>query len=277
MQEFNKEILDTMRKQVRSIQSVYEVCEYCKKGNSIANEEYLKKYPTHKDLLNIIERSVFILESNIIHAYNENIVENVLTDIEFIIGQNVLTESHIQRLLLSPMRLQEFPIFKKRMEAINDRLNNIYNCESSRFYYRYDELKAKLPFNYQQVNSYLRYNKVGFEEELVGNTYNGDYVIEHTEFHFNPEIVEKINKAYTQLEQINVIDKFKLEQHGLKPIKEGYNQFLHYKNGKQYNLYKHNGEYYMITESGKGFKSYKIHINENPINITLESMYTGRM
>ena len=71
MQEFNKEILDTMSNQVKQIKSIYEVCEYCKKGNSIANEEYLKKYPTHKDLLNIIERSVFILESNIIHAYNE--------------------------------------------------------------------------------------------------------------------------------------------------------------------------------------------------------------
>lgn len=276
MQEFNTEILETMKNQVGKIKSVYEVCEFCKKGNQIANEEYLKKYPTHKDLLSIIERAVTILESNIIHEYNESIVENVLTDIEFIIGQNVLTESHIQRLLLSPMRLQEFPIFKKRMDNINDRLNELYNCESSRFYYKYDELKANLPFNYQQVNSYLRYNKVGLEEELIDNDYNGDYVIEHVEVHFNPDSINKINEAYPQLEHINIIDKFRLEQHGLKPIKEGYNQFIHYKNGKQYNIYKSNGEYYMITESRKGFKSYKITINDKPVNITLESLYNGR-
>ena len=276
MQEFNTEILETMKNQVGKIKSVYEVCEFCKKGNQIANEEYLKKYPTHKDLLSIIERAVFILESNILYDYNENIVENVLTDIEFIIGQNVLTESHIQRLLLGPITLQEFPIFKKKSEDIRERLLELYNCESNRFYYKYDEFKASLPFNYQQVNSYLRYNKVGYEEELVNNDYNGDYVYEYTEAHLNPETIDNINKQYPQLEQINIIDKFKLEQHGLKPIEEGYKQFIHYKNGKQYNLYKSNDDYYMITESGNGFKSYKITINDKPINITLESLYTGR-
>lgn len=276
MQEFNKEILETMQLEVNKITSIYEVCEYCKKSNDIANKEYLRKFPTHKDLIKIIESSVNILELNIINNYNESIVENVLTDIEFIISQNVLTESHIQRLLLSPMKLQEFPIFKKRTENINKRLNDLYNCESTRFYYKYDEFKAMLPFNYQQVNSYLRYNKVGYEEELINNDFNGDYVIEHVEVSFDNDISTKINEAFPYLESINVIDKFRLEEHGLKPITENNNHFVHHKNGKQYNLYKSKGNYYMVTESHKGFKSYKITIEDKPVDVTLESLYNGR-
>ena len=273
MQEFNQEILETMQKQVKNIKSVYEVCKYCKEGNRIANEEYLKYYPTHKDLLSIMERAVTILESNIINDYNDYIVENVLNDIEFIIGQNVLTESHVKRLLLGVHSLQNFVIFKKKLEPITERLNELYNCESSRFYYEFDEFKSSLPFNYQQLESYMRYNKIGYEEDLINRDINGDYLIEHTEVHFNPDTIKHINEKYSNLEQIDLIDKFKLEQHGLKPIKEGYGQFVHYKNGRQYNLYKKNNNYYMITESNNKFKSYKITLNDKESDIIIESLY----
>ena len=259
MQDFNKEILETMKNQVSKIKSVYEVCDYCKEGNRIANEEYLKKYPTHKDLLSIFEHAVSILESNIINEYNEYVTENVLSDIEFIIGQNVLTEAHIQRLLLGPVTLQSFPIFKKKCMNIKDDIDRLYECNNNRFYYNYDEFKASLPFNYQQLESYLRYNKVGYEEELINNEYNGDYIVENTMFDIDDELIKKINDLHPSLEQINIIDKFKLEQHGLKPIIETNNQYIHYKNGSQYNLYKLNNKYYMINES----KSYKVTINEN--------------
>ena len=272
MQNFNKEILDTMKNQVNKIKSVYEVCEYCKEGNRIANEEYLKKYPTHKDLLSIFEQAVSIIELNIINDYNSYIIENTLSDIEFLIGQNVLTEAHIQRLLLGPITLQKFPIFKKKCETINDRLNKLYLCESDRFYYEYDEFKALLPFNYQQLESYMRYNKVGYEEELINSDHNGDYVYESMDFDVNEQLVEKINDKYPNLESINIIDKFRLEQHGLKPIVEHNNQFTHYKNNVQYNLYKNKDKYYMISDS----KSYKITVDDKPTNIVIESLYEGR-
>ena len=59
-------------------------------------------------------------------------------------------------------------------------------------------------------------------------------------------------------------DKFKLEEHGFGPIdKVSKNSYVHMKNGKQYNLYRGNKSnvYYMITESAKGLKSYKITLN----------------
>ncbi len=274
MQEFNKEILETMQKQVSEIKSVYEIRDYCKKGNRIANEEYLRAYPTHKDLLSILESSVEIIEINIMNEFNEYVVENALSTIEFIIGQNVLTREHIQRSLLGPKALQENVIFRKKTESINDRLKDLYNCESNRFYYEYDEFKASLPFNYQQLESYMRYNKVGYEEELIGSEFNGDYVYEHVEMNIDENIVENINKNYPNLESINVIDRFKLEQHGLKPICEFNNQFVHQKNGKQYNLYKYKNNYYMISET---MKSYKITITEKSVNTTVESLFnTGR-
>lgn len=273
MQDFNKEILETMKKQVKEIKSIYEVSDYCKNGNRIANGEYLIKYPSHKDLLSIMERAVYILEANIISDYNEFIVENVLNDIEFIIGQNVLTEAHVQRLLLGPVTLQNFPIFKTKVEGIKDRVNDLYNCNLINHYYKYDEFKASLPFNYQQLESYMRYNKVGYEEELINYEYNGDYIYESTIVDINEELVKKISESYENLKSIDMIDKFRLEQHGLNPILEFNKKFVHYKNGKQYNLYKVKDEYFMITESTKGFKSYKITLHEDPVNITLESLY----
>lgn len=273
MLEFNQEILETMKKQVKNIKSVYEVCEYCKKGNSIANEEYLKEYPSHKELLSLMERAVTILEFNIINKYDEVITENILNDIEFIISQNILTEAHVKRLLLSPYTLQNLPIFKKKTEDIYERLTELYNCKSDKFYYEYDEFKASLPFNYHQLESYMRYNKVGYEEELINFEFNGDYVFESSTFTVNEKTFEKIHENYNSLNGIDMIDKFKLEQHGIKPIIEHNNQYVHFINGRQYNLYKKDSNYYMITELSKGFKSYKLTIHDEPITLTLESLY----
>jgi hypothetical protein len=276
MQEFNKNVLETMQKEVGQIKSVYEVCKYCKDGNNIANKEYLKKFPTHKDLLSILERSVSLLEQSILNDYDQFLVENLLSDIEFIIGQNVLTEEHIQRQLLGPITIQKFPIFKKKTENIQYKLLELYNCESNRYYFKYNEEKANQPFNYQQLSSYLRYNKIGYEEALINSDTNGDYIIESYNIDLDKAVTESIDKRVQKnyvVEKINIIDKFKLEQHGFGPILESNNQFVHYKNGKQYNLYKYNDYYYMISES----KSYKIIVKEKSVDIALESLFDVRV
>lgn len=267
MQEFNKETFETMYNQVSKIKSIYEVCEYCKEGNKIANKEYLKKYPTHKDLLTIFEYAVSILEFNILNDYKKHIVENTLDDIEFMIGQNILTEAHVQRLLLSPITLQKFSIFKKKFEDFGDRLLQLYECDLERYYYNYDEFKATLPFNYHQLESYLRYNKIGYEEELIDNDINGDYVQETFEVNLNDTVIintdKSVKEKYKCIENINIIDKFKLEQHGIKPIIQQNNLFVHYINGKQFNVYKQDNHYYMISES---LRSYKFSLSENQNN-----------
>ena len=262
MQEFNKKILETMQKEVNQIKSVYEVCEYCKEGNEIADKEYIKHFPSHKDLLSIFKQSVSILENNITGDYNDYIVENTLNDIEFIIGQNVLMESHVQRLMLSIVTLQDLPIFRRKTEDIKDTINNLYNCNLSRFNYKYNEEKAKNQFSYQQLESYMRYNKIGYEEDLINSEINGDYVQEAFEFNLDLNGVKsldnKVKEKYKCIESINIIDKFKLEQKGIKPIVEYKGQFIHCINGKQYNVYKQGCYYYMISES---LKSYRVDIN----------------
>lgn len=258
MQEFNKTILETMQKEVKQIKIVYEVCEYCKEGNNIADKEYINHFPSHKDLLSIFKQSISILENNIIGEYNDYIVENTLNDIEFIIGQNVLMESHVQRLMLSLVTLQSLPIFVRKTEHIKESVNDLYNCNLRRFNYVYNEEKAKNIFNYQQLESYMRYNKIGYEEELVNNDINGDYVQETFDFNIDFDISKtldyKVKEKYKCIENINVIDKFRLEQNGIKPIVNYNKQFVHYINGKQFNVYKQDGYYYMINETLKTYK-----------------------
>ena len=275
--EFNNEILTNLKDKVDNISVMKDIVSICKESNKQANEEYLKEYPTHRDLLNIFENAVTVLESCMINTYLPQIAESVMTDIEFIIGQNVLIESHIQRMLLSPMTLQELPIFTKKLEDMRPILTNLYNCENNRYGYNYNEEKANLPFNYQQVDSYLKYNKVGFEEELVNNRNNGDYVPKNMVINTDKQNVlaihEAVISAYDNITDLSIIDLFKLQEHGFDPVTvkhyEGKDYFIHFIKENYYNLYKSKNlenTYYMFTRlPNTHMKSYKLSIKDFPV------------
>lgn len=275
VEEFNNNKLQDIKSKLKETTSVYNIIDICKKENKEANEIYLENYETHKDLLNIFERAISVLESCFVNEYNPVLVESVLDDIEFIIGQNVLTESHVKRLLLSPVTLQQMPIFKVKTDNIKDRLNDLYNLDV-RYRYCYESFKAEMPFNYQQVNSYLKYHKVGHEEELVSNEINGDYKRKTPNIAICKESViaidEPVTDAYKNIEPINIIDMFKLQEHGFEPIiakhYDGRDYFVHFIKDSYYNLYKSKvceNTYYMFTLlPNSKMKSYKITINEKP-------------
>ena len=96
----NEKYLNDLKSKLENLNSINEIVSICKETNKQANEEYLKDHPTHRDLLHIFENAVSVLESCIINTYLPQIAESVMTDIEFVIGQNVLTEAHIQLLIL---------------------------------------------------------------------------------------------------------------------------------------------------------------------------------
>lgn len=276
VEKFNLGVYSEIKSKLKETTSIYKIIDICKEENKTANELYLKKYNTHKDLLNIVERAVSILESCFINEYKQALVENMLDDIEFVIGQNVLTESHVKRLLLSPITLQQMPIFSTKTEDIKSRLNNLYNMENMRYSCCYESFKAEMPFNYQQVKSYLKYHKIGFEEELVGNEINGDYKRNNYNISICKESViaidEPVVDMYKNIEPINIIDMFKLQEHGFDPIipkhYDGKDYFVHLKNDRHYNLYKSKlceNTYYMFTLlPNSSVKSFKITINEKP-------------
>ena len=277
VKEFNDNVLIQLKEKVDNLTSMKQIISICKEANKSANETYLKDYITHKDLLGIFENAVSVLESCIINTYIPQIVESVLTDIEFIIGQNVLTESHVQRMLLSPMTLQGLPIYTKKLEDMKPKLLELYNCESNKYGYDYNEEKANLPFNYQQVNSYLKYNKVGFEEELINNEHNGDYIPKNMVITMDKQNISAIHEAvvsaYDNITDLTIIDLFKLQEHGFDPINvkhyDGKDYYIHFKNNNYYNLYKSKNlenTYYMFTRlPNTHMKSYKLTVNETPI------------
>jgi hypothetical protein len=276
VEKFNLGIYSEIKSKLKETTSIYKIIDICKESNKEANDIYFKKYNTHKDLVNIIERAVSIIESCFINEYKPVLVENMLDDIEFVIGQNVLTESHIKRLLLSPVTLQQMPIFSIKTENIKSRLNDLYNMKNMRYDCCYESFKAEMPFNYQQVKSYLKYHKVGFEEELVGNDINGDYKRKTPNIAICKESViaidEPVVDMYKNIEPINIIDMFKLQEHGFEPIiakhYDGKDYFVHFIHDSYYNLYKSKiceNTYYMFTLlPNSSVKSYKITINEKP-------------
>ncbi len=256
--------------------TVYETIDVCKKCNSDADKVYLKKYPTHRNVVNICKKAVSLIESFIVNEYNEYIVENMLQDIEYSISTGVLTESHVKRLLRSPMELLYMPIYKTRFKELRPRLEALYNSEISIVKHKLDDFELAQPLNEAGIIGYLKLQKLGYEESLVMNDLNGDYERpEGFEIDINAMLMvdEYVSSDYSVLEMLSPIDKFKLETNGLVPIRnveyEGKEYFVHNKNNHQYLLYKLNeSTYYMVTRLLKeDFKAYKVTIKENTQSI----------
>ena len=256
--------------------TVYETIDVCKKCNIDADRVYLNKYPTHRSVVNICKQAVSLIESSIINDYNEYVVENMLHDIEYVISTGVLTESHVKRLLRSPMELLYMPIYKTRFKDLRPKLEALYNSEISIVKHHLDEFALSQPLNEAGMIGYLKIQKLGYEESLVMSDLNGDYELpEGFEIDINAMFMvdEYVSSDYSTLEMLSPIDKFKLEKNGLVPIRnveyEGKEYFVHKKKDHQYLLYKLNeSTYYMVTRLLKeDFKTYKITIKENKQSI----------
>lgn len=259
--QFNAHIYEDIQSALVNLTGINDCIRLCREQNNKADDLYLKKFPTHSEVIGIFKKAVSKIELCFLYELVDSIANTAIDDIIFIINQGVLSKHHIKRLLSSPMHLLKMPIFSKRMENIRPRLAAL-NTDT------FDEFRARLPYNTHQLESYLRYNKIGFEEELINMDTNGDYKLNIESFDVDTKMYEAVKEnvieTYGELIEIDVIDKFKLEEHGFGPIdKVSKNSYVHMKNGKQYNLYRGNKSnvYYMITESAKGLKSYKITLN----------------
>lgn len=293
---FNFKIYNDISLSLDNITGIYDVVRLCREQNNKADDLYLKKFPSHSDLIAIFKQAVSKIEMCILHDFVEDIAKSSMDDIEFIISTNVLTDSHVRRLLIAPMRLFDMSIFQRNLSKyghIKQRLIDLFNTQIELVKQKRDEFMMLRPFNDNALKGYLKIQKIGYEELLVGMKYNGDY--DTTDKFFVVDLAKTmlvndyVKIKYPHLQFINMIDKFKLEQHGLTPIMnrvhEDKDYYVHYKKGVQYNLYKSKNKenvYYMITNinNTEELKTYKITITEDrPImsidvsNTVLESTF----
>lgn len=284
IESFNENILESLQKETSNIVSNYELVNKCKEINNKANEVYLSVYPTHNDLINIFECATNLITSHFLFNNNEEILESAMDDIEFIIARNVLTESHVKRLLSPVMILKERPMFKRTFTS--SRLDKLFESDIELPKAYFDEFALRRPYRNGAIESYLKIQKIGYEEQLVNSYYNGDYSITNNDFIGNIQeavsLDNIIKNNHKLLQNINYIDKFILEKHGVFPITsrvyEGKEYFLHSKNNKQYTIYKNpniKDSYFMITESkgDKEYKAFKFTIKNNKY-MSKESMDT---
>lgn len=294
IEAFNFTIYNDISLALDNLTGLYDIIRLCREQNNKADDLYLKKFPSHKDLIAVFKMAVSKL-CLFFQGSSPEIFKSSLDDIEFIISTNILTDSHVRRLLIAPIRLLDSPIFKsffKNNEELYKRLTAIFNTQISLVKQRRDEFILTKPFNDAALQSYLKIQKLGYEEMLIGMQYNGDYDVNKKHFFVDINnallIDEYIRVDYPHLKRIGMIDKFKLESHGLKPILnkvyDGKDYYVHYKNNIQYMLYKNENKpdlYYMVSKSkGDKFKSYKITINHSNsfmdklvLDSTLESTF----
>jgi hypothetical protein len=168
------------------------------------------------------------------------------------------------------------PIFKTRFNNLRPKLTSLFNMEINMVKQKVDEYTLARPFNDSALKAYLKIQKIGHEVSLVQAYYNGDYSITDKLFNVDTDLVQRISTLvrvkYTNLEPINMIDKFKLEQNGVTPILnkmyKGNDYYVHMKKGLQYLVYKskiHDNQYYIITElynKNGMLKAYRIVIND---------------
>ena len=272
---FNYKIYNDISLSLDNITGIYDIVRLCREQNNKADDLYLKKFPSHKDLIAVFKQAVSKIEMCILYDFVEDIAVNSMNDIEFIISTNMLSNSHVRRLLLAPMRLFEMQIFQRTLSNyahIKQRLVALFNSQITLVKQRRDEFMMLRPFNDNALRAYLKIQKIGYEETLLDKEFNGDYDPSDNFFATDMNIIKQIDtlvKKEYPVQPINMIDKFKLEQHGIKPImnkvSDGKEYYIHSKKGIQYVLYKSkrtDSIYYMITKLNGDLKSYKITITD---------------
>ena len=275
VESFNFTIYNDMTLTLDNINKVYEIINFCKEQNNKADEIYLEKFPSHRDLIHVFKMAVTNLNMFFLGS-SPDIFRTSLDDIEFIISTNMLTDSHVRRLLLPAISLSDMRIYKsffKNNQELYKRLVALFNTQINLVKQRRDEFILTRPFNDESLKAYLKIQKMGYEEMLVSMDYNGDYDISNKIFNIDVnemlEVDIYVKNNQPHLKKINMIDKFKLEHSGLKPIMNktynGNDYYLHYKKNVQYLLYKdNNGTCFMIGKLPNGeFKSYRISLNES--------------
>lgn len=288
IEKFNSIVYNDMELSLNKFTGVYDVVGFCKEQNNKADELYLSKYPSHEDLINVFKKAVSSIELCFLYELAENRARQSMDDVEFVISTNILTESHVRRLLLSIIKLLNMPIFKSRFNDLKPRLNSLFNSRIQLAKQRVDDFTLARPFNDSALQAYLKIQKIGHEETLVQSYYNGDYSITDKVFNVDVNLMvmidEYVQANHHKLKLIDMIDKFKLEQNGLTPILnkmyKGKDYYMHCKNGIQYLLYKSikfEDVYYMITKINdeNRFKSYRITLNES--NTFLDKMTSSAM
>ena len=275
IEQFNFSVYNDIDSSADKLTGVYDVVRLCREQNNKADDLYLEKFPTHKDLIAVFKRAVTSIEICFLYEFVESLATTAMDDIEFIISTNILTDSHVQRLLLSPMKLLQMPVFSRRFENLRPRLNKLFNTQLSIAKQKRDEFIINRPFNDTALKSYLKIQKIGYEEKLLSMNSNGDYDIKGTIPTVNimeaVAVDEPVLDLYKNIKPINMIDKFILEEHGLYPIipksYNGQDYYMHVKHDVQYNLYRSivkENTYFMFTRlPNSEVKSYKITITDN--------------
>lgn len=224
VESFNFTIYNDMTLTLDNINKVYEIINFCKEQNNKADEIYLEKFPSHRDLIHVFKMAVTNLNMFFLGS-SPDIFRTSLDDIEFIISTNMLTDSHVRRLLLSTTSLSDMRIYKsffKNNQELYKRLVALFNTQINLVKQRRDEYILTRPFNDESLKAYLKIQKMGYEEMLVSMDYNGDYDISNKIFNIDVnemlEVDIYVKNNQPHLKKINMIDKFKLEHSGLKPI-----------------------------------------------------------
>lgn len=274
VEAFNFSVYNDISLSLDNIKGFYDIVRVCREQNNKADDLYLKKYPTHKDIIAVFKMAVSKITLFLLHGSSIDIVKTAMDDIEFLISTNVLSDSHIRRLMLAPITIKDNSIFKSVFpKDLSERLTSLFNTQIELVKQRKDEFMMLRPFNDEALKAYLKIQKMGYEETLVNSYYNGDYSLTDRIFNVDINLVtlvrEIVKSDYPNLEMINMIDKFILEQNGLKPIMNkvynGQDYYVHHKNGIQYVLFKNpkiKDIYFMITRFKDGkIKSYKITVN----------------
>ena len=274
IEQYNFSVYNDIDLAADKLTGIYDIVRLCREQNNKADELYLVKYPTHGDMIAVFKKAVTMIEMCFLYEFVESMAVSAMDDIEFIISTNILTDSHVHRLLLSPMKLVQMPIFSKRFENIRPRLVKLFNTQISLVKQRKDEFLLNMPYDNAALKSYLKIQKIGHEERLLSMDNNGDYDIKGTIPSVNimeaVAIDEPVLDMYKNIKPINMIDKFILEEHGFFPIipksYNGQDYYMHVKHDVQYNLYRSivkENTYFMFTRlPNSEVKSYKITIND---------------
>lgn len=280
--EFNLLVYNDIDVRLDNMKIINDIISLCASENALADELYIKEYPSSKDFIDVLKLHVDKILTYMVNKSVIEIVRTSLDGIEFIISSDALTDYHIRRHLLPVMKIKDLALFKLP-EDIEKRLIALFNTQISIVRHSSEYQVLFGTFNSLSLESYLKLQKIDFETELVNGAIDNDYEIKRISYNKNPKNLIKLTESYKNATtDINQIDVFRLNNNGFDSIKnikyDGNEYKIYLKEDKQFVIMKSNKDkdlYYLIGES----VNYKIKlkhkqpVDDKVMDVIIESAF----
>lgn len=283
VESYNMRVYDTISLKLDSVTNYNEIITTCSLLNNEADALYTEYFREHDDYISLVKLSVNKILTFAKYSISDDIVKSCMDDIEFIIATGILSDNHVQRLMLPIIRLIDMKLFNMNDEN-KKRIIRLFNSQISLVKIRHDMFFKTGTTKY--LITYLKIKKHEYEEVLVSLPIDSDYDVSNFTGKISKDTYNIIENNQTLIKEglsiPDSIDLFRLNKNGFDTIVnfnyDGKSLPIYVKEDSQYVIFKSDkNTFTFVNNDGVDYHKHKVefngrkHLDTNSINTILES------